>query len=86
MNNHDYKNLLTPQHRHRAEIASDGSVSLIAEPASVTIRIHRDLDDQSVEVVDLSAAAFAKLSKMSAAPDKVLTYDGTRRMFGIKRI
>lgn len=66
---------LTPINmQYRAEVASDGSVALIADSPGVGISVAHQLDDSTVTTIRLTAEQFQNLHEQSADPDIALVY------------
>lgn len=83
--NFDMNNLAAPHMQHRAVIAADGSVSLIATVPGITIEAVSASSDGDTEV-PLNADEFVRLHEMSAPADKLLTYDQSKRKFRVRTI
>jgi hypothetical protein len=75
-----------PHFRHRAVVAADGSVSLIADILGMTMDVIPLVTDRSSTTVKLSPAQYKNLHAMSAPANKRLVYDHFTGKFSARTI
>lgn len=87
--NHLNATSFTPENRdlrYRAEVASDGSVALIADTEQFTATVDNYLEDRSVTVIELSQDEYLGLHSMCSRPDMALSYNHDKHKFSAKSI
>lgn len=84
--NANYHNPNAPRLQHRAVIAADGTVALIADNSGIQLDVIPGGDDRTTTTVELSPTQFAQLLEESGVPDKGVVYDHIKRKFKIETL